>query len=77
MENKFTWGDPVVILNNAPIQLYIGEIASVCGFYQVISEKAANIFDCKLGDWIYTIEFENGNDIQIAEPYLKKYNDNN
>lgn len=76
MENKFTWGDSVIIQDNAPSLLHIGEIASVCGFYKVISEEAANIFNCSLGDWIYTVEFGNGCDIQIAEIFLKKYDGN-
>ena len=73
MENKFTWGDPIIITKNAPTRLHQGEFASVCGFYKVISEEAAKEFQCNIGDWIYTVEFSDGSDIQIAEPYLEKY----
>jgi hypothetical protein len=28
---------------------------------------------CEAEDWVYTVEFSGGNDIQIAEQYLEKY----
>lgn len=73
MENKFTWGDPVVIAKNAPLNFHPGEFASVCGFYKISSEEGAKEFQCKLGDWVYTVEFSDGSDILIAELYLEKY----
>jgi hypothetical protein len=73
MGNKFTWGDPIIINTNAPTRFHPGEFASVCGFYKVISKEAAEEFQCSVGDWIYTVEFSNGNDIDIAEPYLQAY----
>lgn len=73
MENKFTWGDPVIISIKAPSQYYPGEFASVCGFYKISSPESAKEFECKIGEWIYTVEFSNGSDIQIAELYLEKY----
>ncbi len=73
MGNKFTWADPVVIIKNAPIRFHPGKVASVCGLNKVISEEAAIEFQCKVGDWIYTVEFPDGSDIEIAEPYLEKY----
>lgn len=72
-DNKFTWGDAVFIKKNAPAHLYPGEIVSVCGFYKITSEEGANEFQCNIGDWIYTVEFSDGGDIQIAEPYLGEY----
>jgi hypothetical protein len=73
MKNKFTWGDPVVVVKDVPTCFHPGEFASVCGFYKVISEEGAKAFQCNIGDWIYTVEFQDGSDIQIAEPYLEKY----
>jgi hypothetical protein len=73
VENKFTWGDPVVITKDAPTHLHPGEFASVCGFYNITSEEGASAFQCDIGDWIYTVEFPDGSDIQIAEPYLEGY----
>lgn len=73
MENKFTWGDLIMIIKSAPLSFHPGEFASVCGFYKIISEESAKEFQCKVGDWIYIVEFSDGSDIQIAELYLKKY----
>ena len=73
MENKFTWGDSIVITKNAPSNFHPGEFASVCGFYKTISEESTKKFQSKIGDWIYTVEFPDGSDIQIAEIYLRKH----
>jgi len=70
MENKFTWGDSVVIAESAPTRFHPGEFASVCGFYQIASKNSAKEFECNVKDWIYTVEFGDGSDIQIAELYL-------
>lgn len=77
MENKFTWGDSIVIAKSAPTHLHPGEFASVCGFRKITAEESAKEFQCNLGDWIYTVEFSDGSDIQIAELYLEKYEDEN
>ena len=73
--NNFTWGDSVLILKSAPNQFHRGEFASICGFYKIRSPESANKFLCNVGDWVYTVEFENGSDIQIAERYLEKFAD--
>ena len=72
-ENKFTWGDPIVISKDAPSVFHPGEFGSVCGFYEILSEEGTKKFQCNLGDWVYTIEFEDGSDIEIAECFLEKY----
>lgn len=73
MDNIFTWGDPIIIVKNAPPRFHPNEFASVCGFYKVISEETAKEFQCNIGDWIYTVEFSDGSDIQVAELYLELY----
>ena len=75
MENKFTWGDSILIKKSAPDFLCPGEIASVCGFYQITSPEGAKYYQCKIGDWVYTVEFGDGSDIEIAECFLEKYVD--
>lgn len=72
MNNKFSYGDPVFIKPDAPSPLHPGEFGSVCSLNQVTLEQEAKKFDCQIGEWIYTIEFENGSDIQVAECYLDK-----
>ena len=70
--NKFTWGDSVLILKSAPAKFHPGEVASVCGFYKITAQQSANEYLCNIGDWVYTVEFGDGSDIQIAEHYLDK-----
>lgn len=71
-DNKFTWGDSVIIIKSAPDKFRPGESASICGFYKIKSPETAEQFTCNTGDWIYTVEFGDGDDIQIAEHYLEK-----
>lgn len=72
MKNKFFLGDAVVVKQNAPQHLYPGEFGSICSMNKLLSEQEAKEFNCQIGGWVYTIEFENGSDIQIAECYLDK-----
>lgn len=76
MENKFTWSDAVVVTKNAPTSFHPGEFASICGFYRVVSEERAKKLQCAVGEWIYTVEFQDGSDIEVAECYLEKYEEN-
>ena len=72
MENKFTWGDPVIISIMAPSRYHPGEFASVCGMEKVKFEDFAEEYNIQKGDWVYTIEFNDGSDITIPELYLEK-----
>jgi hypothetical protein len=71
-DNKFTWGDSVIIRENTPSKFQPGKLASICGFYKLQSEETEKEFGCKTGEWIYTVEFGDGSDIQIPERYLDK-----
>jgi len=79
MKNKFTWGDAVIIIQHDTFScnLHMNEFASVCGFYRIISEETAKTFRCNIGDWVYTVEFSDGSDMEVAEPYLEKYINHN
>ena len=72
MKSKFTWGDAVVIKQTAPKHLHPGEFGSICGISQCMSLQEAEQFEDQEKGCIYTVEFENGSDIQIAECYLDK-----
>ncbi|NGX56758.1 MAG: hypothetical protein K1060chlam5_01004 [Candidatus Anoxychlamydiales bacterium] len=72
-DNKFTWGDPVLVKKNAPQIFHPGEFASICGIDKIVMEKEANEFFCKIGEWIYIVEFEDGSSIEVPECYLEKY----
>lgn len=71
-DSKFNWGDSVIIRKNSPARFHPGEFASVCGFYKVQSKETAKELECKIGDWVYTVEFEDGSDIQVPEGYLDR-----
>jgi len=71
-DSKFTWGDSVIIRKNSPTKFYPGKFASVCGFYKVLSKETAKELECKIGDWVYTVEFGDGSDIEVPECYLDK-----
>ena len=47
-DNKFTWGDPVLVKKNAPEIFHPGEFASICGIDKIIMEKEANEYFCKI-----------------------------
>lgn len=72
-ESTYTWNDYVIIKNNAPKQYPSGKIGIVCGMSKIEFEEIADKYCSRLGDWIYTVEFEDGSDIQIAEIYLELY----
>lgn len=72
MNSKFSYGDAVIIKQDAPSSLHPGEFGSVCSLNQITSEREAEKFQCQVGEWVYTIEFGNGSDIQVAECYLDK-----
>lgn len=73
MENRFDWGESVRVKNTAPISFRPGQIASVCGMTKIKSEKLASKYKSNIGEWIYTIEYVGGADIEIPERYLEKY----
>lgn len=72
MNNKFSYGDAVIIKQGAPSSLHPGEFGSICSLNQITSEREAQEFQCQVGEWVYTIEFGDGSDIQVAECYLDK-----
>ena len=73
MGNKFTWGDAVIVKFDESENIHAGQFASVCGFRKIDSQEFANKYSCSINDWVYTIEFQDGSDIEIAEKYLYKY----
>jgi hypothetical protein len=72
--NKFNWGETVRVKNTAPHIFRPGEIVSVCGMTKIDSRMLANKYDSNIGEWVYTIEYLGGSDIEIPERYLEKYN---
>lgn len=72
MNSKFYYGDAVIIKENAPSSMHSGEFGSICSLSQITSKEEAEKLQSQVGDWVYTVEFENGSDLEIAECYLDK-----
>lgn len=58
---KFTWGDSVRVATAAPSEFRPGAYAAVCG----VTEP-----DATRSEHFYTIEYDDGSSVQIAEGYL-------
>lgn len=71
--NLFTWNDLIIIKSNAPPCYCPGKIAVICGMEQVNSKKLSSDFDIKIGEWLYTVEFGDGNSLEVPEFFLEKY----
>ncbi|MBU6382694.1 MAG: hypothetical protein KGR16_00030 [Verrucomicrobia bacterium] len=72
-DNKFDWGETVKVKDTAPITFRPGEIVSVCGMAKTDSKVLADKCGSHIGEWIYTIEYIGGSDVEIPEHYLEKY----
>lgn len=72
-ECKYTWNDLVMIKKGAPVQFHPGEIGVICGMSKIKFEDVAKKYHSALGNWVYTVEFGDGSDIQVPEIYLEKY----
>jgi len=72
-DNKFTWGDPILIKKDAPNSFHPGEFASICGMYKITYEETAKEYQTKVNDWLYIVEFEDGSSIEVPECYLEPY----
>jgi hypothetical protein len=53
----------------------LGEIALICGIDKITTQKKADELNCKNGEWIYIVEYEDGSSIEIPESYLDFYKD--
>jgi hypothetical protein len=69
----FTWNDYVLIKKEAPEPFHPGEVGVVCGMSKIKFDEIAKKYHSDLGDWLYTVEFEGGSDIQVAGRFLEKY----
>ncbi len=71
--NKFDWGETARVKDIAPPIFHPGEVISVCGMTIIDSKVLADKYGSYIGEWVYTIEFLGGADIEIPERYLEKY----
>lgn len=71
-DNKFNYGEAVIISKKAPKEFHPGESVSVCGFRRINSDGDVKqpLFDKDA--WVYTVELGNGQSLEIAECFLEK-----
>jgi hypothetical protein len=74
-DNKFTWGDAVLVKKNAPQSFHPGEFASICSVIKLDPEDILNDPSLMKAKWLYTIEFEDGSSVEVPECYLDFYKD--
>lgn len=72
-DNKFDWGDYVKVQDTAPIRFCPRQLVSVCGMIKVETKILADRHKCSIGEWVYTIEYSGGNDVEIPERHLEKF----
>jgi hypothetical protein len=73
--NKFTWGETVVIKKSATPHLHPGEIASVCSVVKIQAEDVKKQPSLIEPTWLYTVEFGDGSSIELTECYLEPFNE--
>ena len=71
--NKFVWNATIKVSKSASSRFHPGEIASVCGMEKIQFEDVAQQYSTKVGNWVYTIEFNDGSDITIPEEQLERF----
>ncbi len=71
--NKFTWGDAVLVKKNAPPCFHPGEFASICSVIKLDPEDVLKDPSLVEDTWLYTIEVEDGSSIDVTECYLEPY----
>ena len=71
-DNKLTWNDFVRIIDNAPDTNARGRIGVICGMNRINFEHIAKKYGTHINSWIYVVECESGESINIAEQYLEK-----
>jgi hypothetical protein len=70
---KFDWGESARVKDTASIIYRPGQIVSICGITKIKTKMLADKYKSNVGEWVYTIEYIGGNDIEIPERYLEKY----
>lgn len=69
---KFTYGDTVKVMKDAPQSFKPGELAEVCSMWIIETEENSLSRGEPLGSTIYSIEFGDGTIVEVPERYLKK-----
>lgn len=70
--SQLTWGDTVVIKDNAPPKYNPSQLGSICGIRKIETPKESQQFNCPKGKIIYLIELSNGYSVEIPDTFLIK-----
>lgn len=68
---KFTWEDVVGVKSDAPLQFRPNHAGVVVGSFRIESEAVADARGWPIGTILYTIEFPDGNALEIPEGLLE------
>lgn len=71
--HKFDYGEILIIKKNVPSNLHPGEIVSVCSIMKIAPEDLKKNPLLIEPTWLYTLEFGDGNSIDLPECFLEKY----
>jgi len=71
--NKLTWGDAVIVKENAPEKYYPSAVGSICGIRTIETCEESEEFCCSMGENIYLVEFSNGYSVEIPGIFLLKH----
>ncbi|UWP93063.1 hypothetical protein K3X13_04255 [Aliiroseovarius crassostreae] len=73
-ENKFNYGDVVQVVGSSPEHLHHGKtLGSICGVDLILTENRMNELEAPIETFVYLVEFEDGDTIEIAERFLRLY----
>ena len=67
---KFTWGDDVQVIADAPPQFRPGHHGTICGLREVETEREATAVGFPKGSRLYLLEFSDGASLEIGEQFL-------
>ncbi len=67
---RFTWGDSVRVIADAPECYRPGAIGSICGMRTADSDNVAEQFQCPIGSVIYIIEYTDGSSTEVPARLL-------
>lgn len=71
--SAYSWGQSVQIKADAPTTLRRGSIGEVCGIRRIESISTAAQFRGSLGDYLYIIEFTDGDSMEVLERDLQSF----
>jgi hypothetical protein len=71
--HKFNWGDTLIIKKDVPPDFHPGEVVSVCSVIKMNSDDVKKFSTIMQSNWMYIVEFGDGNSIELPEDFLEKY----